>query len=142
MNFIFIFFQVIIYFFSVAKPFLQGVEFSNPDLQAFETFFFRFELWQETDSIDLAVSPSMHRRWLVCTCNHRHLIDRRSIGCWDARNTAAILEWSTGSSNSSRNRMPGCCSAYSCSNRRTIHNRNRGITFHKQDLTLPYYWYN
>ena len=33
------------------KSFLQGVEFSNPDLQAFETFFFRFELWQETDSI-------------------------------------------------------------------------------------------
>jgi hypothetical protein len=29
--------------------FLQGVEFS--DLQAFETFFFRFELWQETGSI-------------------------------------------------------------------------------------------
>ena len=51
MNFSFSFFQVIISFFSVAKPFLQGVEFSNPDLQAFETFFFRFELWQETDSI-------------------------------------------------------------------------------------------
>ena len=51
LNFSFIFFQVIISFFSVAKPFLQGVEFSNPDLQAFETFFFRFELWQETDSI-------------------------------------------------------------------------------------------
>jgi hypothetical protein len=31
--------------------FLQGVEFSNPDLQAFETFFFRFELWQETGSM-------------------------------------------------------------------------------------------
>ena len=53
MNFSFIFFQVIISFFSVAKPLLQGVEFSNPDLQAFETFFFRFELWQETDSIPL-----------------------------------------------------------------------------------------
>ena len=45
------FFQVIMSFFSVAKPFLQGVEFSNPDLQAFETFLFRFELWQETGSI-------------------------------------------------------------------------------------------
>ena len=31
--------QAIISFFSVAKPFLQGVEFSNTDLQAFETFF-------------------------------------------------------------------------------------------------------
>ncbi|XP_056442112.1 THAP domain-containing protein 6-like isoform X2 [Gadus chalcogrammus] len=31
----------------------------------------------------------------------------------------------------SRNRMPGWCSAYSCSNERTVNNRNRGITFHK-----------
>ena len=51
MNFCLNFFQVIISFFSVAKPFLQDVDFSNPDLQAFETFFFRFELWQETGSI-------------------------------------------------------------------------------------------
>ncbi|CAL8368614.1 unnamed protein product [Gadus morhua 'NCC'] len=28
--------------------------------------------------------------------------------------------------------MPGCCSAYSCSNRRTIHNRNRGDYFSQQ----------
>ncbi|XP_030230759.1 THAP domain-containing protein 6 [Gadus morhua] len=27
--------------------------------------------------------------------------------------------------------MPGWCSAYSCSNQRTVDNRNRGITFHK-----------
>ncbi|XP_059212395.1 signal recognition particle 9 kDa protein isoform X1 [Centropristis striata] len=27
--------------------------------------------------------------------------------------------------------MPGWCSAYSCSNERTVRNRNRGITFHK-----------
>ncbi|KAK0147105.1 THAP domain-containing protein 6 [Merluccius polli] len=27
--------------------------------------------------------------------------------------------------------MPGWCSAYSCSNERTVENRNRGITFHK-----------
>ena len=38
-EFLFEGFEVIIYFFGVAKPFLQGVEFSNPDLQAFETFF-------------------------------------------------------------------------------------------------------
>ena len=38
------FFQAIISFFNVAKPFLQGVEFSNTDLQAFENKYFRFEL--------------------------------------------------------------------------------------------------
>ena len=66
---VFFFFQVIISFFSVAKPFLQGVEFSNPDLQAFETFFFRFELWQETDSIQLHHLSTCH---YLCAINHSH----------------------------------------------------------------------
>ncbi|XP_030219069.1 uncharacterized protein LOC115548498 isoform X3 [Gadus morhua] len=66
------------------------------------------------------------------------LYHTRSIGCWDARNAAAILKWGTWSSHSvySRNRMPGLCSAYSCSNERTVNNRNRGITFHKFPVHL------
>ena len=44
------FFQAIIYFFSDAKPFLQGVEFSK-DLQAFETFFSGLNYGKETGSI-------------------------------------------------------------------------------------------
>ncbi|XP_059924534.1 THAP domain-containing protein 6-like [Gadus macrocephalus] len=38
--------------------------------------------------------------------------------------------------------MPGWCSAYSCSNQRTVDNRNRGITFHKfpKDKDLRKKW--
>ena len=43
--------------FFVAKPFLQGVEFSYPDLKAFETCFSRFELWQDTGSIVRVSDP-------------------------------------------------------------------------------------
>ena len=33
------------------KLFLEGVEFSNSDLQVFETIYVWFELWQDTNPI-------------------------------------------------------------------------------------------